>query len=140
MAAKLQIEFQITKSGNPLEISDHLSSILKSKSDQIPPAYMCNNEKLVIIIFEKVDKVMREYISSLNSSKTANIAYISIYGDGLEELSQISKTAGVNVVGTYNVGVKKSLFGKGKMSQEQLDGAVKFAKEEANKLFESLHL
>ena len=51
MAAKLQIEFQVTKSGNPLEISDHLSTLLKSKSDQIPPAYMCNKEKLVFSIF-----------------------------------------------------------------------------------------
>ena len=62
MAAKLQIEFQVTKSGHPLEISDHLSSLLKSKSDQIPPAYMCNKEKLVFIIYEKVDKVLKEYI------------------------------------------------------------------------------
>ena len=103
MAAKLQIEFQVTKSGNPLQIADHMSSLLKSKSDQIPPAYMCNKEKLVIIIYEKVDKVMREYIGSLNSEKTANIAYISIYGDGLDELESISKGQGVNVVGKYNV-------------------------------------
>ena len=64
MAAKLQIEFQVTKSGHPLEISDHLSSLLKSKSDQIPPAYMCNKEKLVFIIYEKVDKVLKEYIEN----------------------------------------------------------------------------
>ena len=140
MAAKLQIEFQVTKSGNPLQIADHLSSLLKSKSDQIPPAYMCNKEKLVIIIYEKVDKVMREYIGSLNSEKTANIAYISIYGDGLDELESISKGQGVNVVGRYNVGTKKGLFGKGKLTEEGLNGAVEFAKKEANQLFESLHL
>ncbi len=140
MAAKLQIEFQVTKSGNPLQIADHLSSLLKSKSDQIPPAYMCNKEKLVIIIYEKVDKVMREYIGSLNSEKTANIAYISIYGDGLDELESISKGQGVNVVGKYNVGIKKGLFGKGKLTEEGLNGAVEFAKKEANQLFESLHL
>ena len=36
MAAKLQIEFQVSKSGNALEIGDKLSGMLKSKSDQIP--------------------------------------------------------------------------------------------------------
>lgn len=140
MAAKLQIEFQVSKSGNALEIGDKLSGLLKSKSDQIPPAYMCNKEKLVIIIYEKVDKILKEYISSLNPDKTANIAYISVYGEGGEELTAMSKGLGVNVTGVYNVGVKKGLFGKGKMTEEQLEGAVKFAKDEANKLFESLHL
>ena len=140
MAAKLQIEFQVTKSGHPLEISDHLSSLLKSKSDQIPPAYMCNKEKLVFIIYEKVDKVLKEYIESLNQEKTANVAYISMYREGMDELSSISKGLGVNVVGTYNVGIKKGLFGKGKLTQEEIEGAVEFAKKEANQLFESLHL
>ena len=136
--AKLQIEFQITKSGNTLQIADQLSSLLKSKSDQIPPAYMCNKEKLVIIIFEKVDKVLKEYIGSLDTNKTANIAYISMNGSGLDVLSEISKGKGVNVVGTYNVGLKKSLFGSSKMTDEQLKGAVEFAKKEAGQLFESM--
>ena len=140
MAARLQIEFQVTKTGLPQQISDHFSTLLKSKSDQIPPAYMCNKEKLVFIIFEKVDKVLREYVESLDTSKTENIAYVSVFGQGDDELKKISESKGVNVAGVYDVGVKKGLFGGGKLTQEELDGAVGFAKKTAESLFESLHL
>lgn len=139
MAAKLQIEFQVSKSDIPLLISDRLSSLLKSKSDQIPPAYACNKEKLVFIIFEKADKKLKEYISSLDTDKTANIAYISVFGKDTDVLADISRGLGVNVVEPYNVGVKKGFFGS-KLTEEELNGATEYAKKTAEGMFESLHL
>lgn len=136
--AKLQIEFQVTKSGIPLEISDHLSSLLSSKSDQIPPAYMCNHEKLVFILYDKLDKKLREYLGEMGTEKTANIAYISTFGDNIDEVCEISRNLGVEVAGTLNLGVKKSLFGKGKLTDADVQKAVDFARETAQKLFTSL--
>lgn len=136
--AKLQIEFQVTKSGIPLEISDHLSSLLSSKSDQIPPAYMCNHEKLVFILYDKLDKKLREYLGEMGTEKTANIAYISTFGDNIDEVCEISHNLGVEVAGTLNLGVKKSLFGKGKLTDADVQKAVDFARETAQKLFTSL--
>ncbi len=136
--AKLQIEFQVTKSGIPLEISDHLSSLLSSKSDQIPPAYMCNHEKLVFILFDKLDKKLREYLGEMGTEKTANIAYISTFGEGLDEVCEISRKLGVNVAGTLNLGIKKSLFGKGKLTDADVQKAVEFARTTAQSLFTTL--
>ena len=81
--AKLQIEFQVTKSGIPLEISDHLSSLLSSKSDQIPPAYMCNHEKLVFILFDKLDKKLREYLGEMcTENRQMYLLHISLQDHG----------------------------------------------------------
>lgn len=136
--AKLQIEFQVTKSGIPLEISDHLSSLLSSKSDQIPPAYMCNHEKLVFILYDKLDKKLREYLNEMGTEKTANIAYISTFGENIDEVCEISQKLGVNVAGTLNLGVKKGLFGKAKLTDADVQKAVEFARETAQGLFTSL--
>lgn len=139
MAAKLQIQFQQGKDTTPREIADFLSTLVKSKADQILPAYKCDHEKLVIIVYGKMDKVVREYVETIDAEKTENIVYITTTGDNLDRLTGISKGLGVNVAGTFVVPMKKTLFGK-KLTTESRDKTIDFVKNIVNGLFEKLKL
>lgn len=140
MAAKLQTEYQLTKAGFPKMICDQLAKLVNSKSEQIPPAYMCREEILVVIVYEKMTKDLKEYINSLDTNKTKNICYISLTGDGLDELAGISQQKGVKVAGKISLNAKKSLFGGVKMLPDDVTKAINAVKPVINGLFSSLKL
>ena len=125
-------------------IGDELSKLFKCKCDQIPPAYQCNKEKLVILTYEKYGKMPKkftEFIESLTTEKVYNVALIELSNKGNEafdELKTIFDKNGVKVVDTLGLVVKKGLFGSPKLSDDQLKQAVDFSHKIAASMFDSI--
>lgn len=140
---KLQV-FLYSKYGYAQRIADELSGMFKCKCDQIPPAYQCNQERLIFIVFEKygkLDKKLVSYMKEMDSKKAQNIAFIEISNtgnEGLDELGALVKANGVAVAGTHSISVKHGLFSKGNLTEADMEGAKKFADEKGKELFESL--
>ena len=140
---KLQV-FLYSKYGYAQRIADALSEKFTCKCDQIPPAYQCNEEKLIFIVYEKygsLDKKLVAYMKEMDTKKVQNIAFIEVSNTGneaLEEMSNIVKANGVNISGTYGVAIKRSLFAKGQLTDDMLQDALKFADEQGKANFEFL--
>ena len=139
---KMQVLYW-TKTGNAQLVADQVSRVFKCKCDQIPPAYPCDNEKLVLIFFEekgKNNKQMIAFCKDLTISRAQNVALIAL-GNGNTDVTglvDIFKANGVNVVGTKNLTVHSGLFGKGKITNQHIADASDFAKEIAGKIFEKI--
>lgn len=140
---KLQV-FLYSKNGFAQTVADALSEKFNCKCDQIPPAYQCHEEKLVFIVYEKygsLDKKMVNYIKEMDSKKVQNISFIEISNtgnEGFQELTSLVSGKGVNVSGTFGIVVKNGLFSKGKLTEAQVQDALKFADEEGKKHFDFL--
>ncbi|MBQ1369443.1 MAG: hypothetical protein IIY45_15345 [Firmicutes bacterium] len=140
---KLQV-FLYNKFGYAQRIADALAEKFTCKCDQIPPAYQCNEEKLIFIVYEKygsLDKKLVAYMKEMDKKKVQNIAYIEISNTGneaLEEMCNLVKANGVNISGTYGVTIKRSLFSKGQLTEEQMHEVLKFADEQGKANFEFL--
>lgn len=140
---KLQV-FLYSKYGYAQRIADELSTMFRCKCDMIPPAYQCNKEKLIFIVYEKygkMDKKLVNYMQEMNSNKAQNIAFIEISNtgkEGLDDLSNMVKANKVNVCGTHSITVKKGLFSKGQLTDADIAGAKAFADEKGKEMFDFL--
>ena len=140
---KLQV-FLYSKFGYAQKIADDLSEKFTCKCDQIPPAFQCNEERLIFIVYEKygaLDKKLVAYMKEMDSKKVQNIAFIEVSNTGneaLEEMCNIVKANGVNISGTFGVAIKHGLFSKGKLTEEQLHDCMKFGDEQGKANFEFL--
>ena len=143
---KLQVlytEKEEGKQGNPETIAEKIAREYKCKSDKIPPAYPCDNERLVFIVFEKygkLDKKLIAFCKDLSTFRAQNVALVAISNDGstdCPELEEIFKANGVNVAGKKGLAIKKGLFSKAKASEEDKNAAFAFAKEVIGKYFET---
>lgn len=125
-------------------IGDELSNLFKCKCDQIPPAYQCNKEKLVIITYEKYGKMPKkftEFIESMNTEKVFNVALIEISNtgnEGIDEIKSMFTKNGVKVVDTLGISAKKGLFSKPRITKEDVQKAVDFSHKIAAELFDSI--
>jgi len=126
-------------------IGDELSNLFKCKCDQIPPAYQCNKEKLVVITYEKYGKLPKkftEFIESMTTEKVLNIALIEISNtgnDGMAEVKSVFEKNGVKIAGTLGIVAKKGLFSKPKVAAEDVKKAVEFSHTIAAGLFDSIN-
>lgn len=108
--------------------------------DQIPPAYNCENEKLVFVCVDagkKLDEKVTKFMSYLNPSRVKNIAFVTIGSDTtavLNELKEIANSKDVNVVSELTIKVKSGLFKKGTATTADIENAVKWASEIVDKL------
>lgn len=126
-----------TKTGNVYDLAQAISRDFKCKCDQIPPAYPCENEKIVFIGAEgknsKPPKQLIDFCKDLTPARTKNVAFYVVSPTGTEgasTLADIVKAKGVNVIpDVYEIQVKSGLFSKGKPSDEQIKGAVAWAKK-----------
>lgn len=140
---KLQV-FLYGFNGYAQAIADQIAEKFKCKCDQIPPAYQCNEEKLIFIVYEKyggLEPKFMDYMKNMDSKKAQNIALIEISNkgnEGFEKLEELLKGNGVAISGKHEVIVKRSLFSKGKLTDEQIAAAVKFADEQGKANFEFL--
>lgn len=140
---KLQV-FLYGFNGYAQAIADQIAEKFKCKCDQIPPAYQCNEEKLIFIVYEKyggLEPKFMDYMKNMDSKKAQNIALIEISNkgnEGFEKLEELLKSNGVAISGKHEVVVKRSLFSKGKLTDEQIAAAVKFADEQGKANFEFL--
>ena len=107
----------------------------ETKGDQIPPAYPCEAQKLLLIGLETnkaVDKQVNAFVRDLNPNRTKNVAFFCAGDDvsKLDELKSILKGNGVNVLDdVFTCQVKGGLFKAGKVSDEdikkQLPGLIR---------------
>lgn len=140
---KMQVLYS-SKTGNAQLVADKVSRVFKCKCDQIPPAYPCENEKLVLIVFEnygKLDKQLVSFCKDLSSSRASNVALIALSNDGntdIGELAGIFKGNDVNVAKVYGLTVHKGLFGKGKVTEQHISDASEFAKGVVESIFEKV--
>ena len=99
---KLQV-FLYSKYGYAQRIADELSGMFRCKCDQIPPAYQCNKEKLIFIVYEKygkLDKKLVNYMQEMDSNKRQNIASIEISNTGNEALDELGSMVKANKLKT----------------------------------------
>ena len=123
-----------SKVGNAQIISGRLGEIYKCVSDQIPPAYPCESEKIVFIGIEtskKIDRPVVDFCKTLTPARAQNVAFYIIGGSdtsGLDPVKQAVQANGVNVAGdTLVIPVKSGLFKKGRISDSDVETAVKWA-------------
>lgn len=136
MKFKMRV-LHFSPNGNAEQIARAIAKIQEAKSDQIPPAYPSENEKLVIIGVElkgsSADKTVVDLCRDLTTARAKNVAFYAI-GSGdfsaVNELKKIVSDKGINVAGnTFECTVKGGLFKKGKVTDEDVSSAVKWADE-----------
>ena len=140
---KLQV-FLYGEFGYAQKIADEISEKFHCKCDQIPPAYQCNEEKLVFIVYEKYGSLsakLTSYLREMNAKRVQNVALIEISNTGNDAINQLSEQLnnnGVNISGTKGYVVKRSLFSKGKVTDDMVKDALQFADEQGKANFEFL--
>lgn len=108
------------KSGSAQIIASELGRVHQCVCDQLPPAYPCENERVVFIGVEMTGKVpgpVDRFCRDLTPARVQNLALyvLNSKGDtsGVEELCRIVEANGVHAVAPKGVAVKGSLFKKG---------------------------
>lgn len=125
-------------------VADEIAEKFHCKCDTIPPAYQCNEEKLVFVVYEKYgsleDKLV-DWLKQLEPKKVQNLALIEISNkgnEGVDKIKEIVEKNGVKVAAVKNLNVKRSLFSKGKITPEQIAEALEYADEQGKAHFEFL--
>ena len=120
LAAAIKNEFALTENNNATDI--------------IPPAYSCENERLVILGISgksELDDMVRRFCGELNKKKAQNVA---IFIDGDDKLMQntisVLKEAGTNVIeNTKLVKFSGLPFIGGKLSDSECQEYIAWAHE-----------
>lgn len=133
-----------SKHGTVQPIAAEIGRVFQCVCDQIPPAYPCEGQTLVIIVYDNYSapaKQLVDFCKDLNPSRASHVAIISMSasGDkGVAELEEIFKANKVTVSGTLELKVHKGLFGFGKLTQEDIKKANEFSTGIAKTLFQTL--
>ena len=142
---KMQVlYFSKNGKGNAEAVATAVGRTFKCKCDQIPPAYPCQNEKLVIIVFDNYGKKAKQLIDfckDLSTERASNVAVIPLSNDGsndIGELADIFKANNVTVAGIQGIEIKKGLFGAGKLTDDKVKIATDFATKMVTPLFEHI--
>lgn len=112
LASAIKTEFGLTENNNATDI--------------IPPAYSCENERLVILGISgkgELDDMVRRFCGELNKKKAQNVA-ILVDGDDrlLQNAVSVLKDAGTNVIENTKVVKFGGLpFIGGKLSDSELN-------------------
>lgn len=123
IAEAVKTEFELTQNHNAIDI--------------IPPAYSCENERLVILAISgkgELDDMLRRFCSELNKKKAQNVALL-IDGDEklADKIKEALKTAGTTAmepVKFIKIG-GLSLFG-GKLSDAEKQDVLAWVHEIVN--------
>ena len=133
MLFKMRVLFY-SKAGNAEHVAQAIARNYKTTSDQIPPAYPSDNEKLMIICIEagsKPDVSVRDFCSNLTLQRAKNVAFLVISkgsdGSAVAPLIDSVKKRGLNVVGDTHVIKVGGLLKQANIKQADLDGALKWA-------------
>ena len=125
-----------SKAGNAELLAQTIARNYKTTSDQIPPAYPSENEKLLIICFEagsKPDSQLIDFCANLTPQRAKNVAFALISkGAGTEAVTVLAdsvKKRGLNVVGNTHLIKVGGLMKQSRIKQSDVDGAMKWAKE-----------
>ena len=118
LAAAIKTEFGLTENNNATDI--------------IPPAYSCENERLVILGISgkgELDDMVRRFCGELNKKKAQNVAILI---DGDDKLAQntvdVLKAAGTNVIDNVKIVKFGGIpFIGGKLSETELKSYIDWA-------------
>ena len=135
MMFKMRVLF-FSKAGNAELLAQTISRNYKTTSDQIPPAYPSENEKLMIICFEAGSKPaaqLVDFCANLTPQRAKNVAFLLISKsagtDAVNVLADSVKKRGLNVVGNTHLIKVGGLLKQSKISQSDIDGAMNWAKD-----------
>ena len=125
MAELVKVEFDLAQNHNAIDI--------------IPPAYSCENERLVILAVSgkgEPDDVLRRFCSELNKKKAQNVALLV---DGDEKMAnrllEVLKETGTNVIdNVHYVESPFKLFGGAKVSDDEKKQLLDWVHETITKL------
>ena len=141
---RVKLYFSKNGKGNAEAVATAVGRTFKCKCDQIPPAYPCQNEKLVIIVVDNYGKKAKQLIDfckDLSTERASNVAVIPLSNDGsndIGELADIFKANNVTVAGIQGIEIKKGLFGAGKLTDDKVKIATDFATKMVTSLFEHI--
>ena len=107
MAIKMRVLYSSSKKGIAQAahaIQDKFQLPVNAVDHQIPPAYSCDRERIVILCIsakKDVADAIRLFCAELKKERAANVALL-IDGDQavMDKLSEVISNAGTNLVGT----------------------------------------
>ena len=99
--------------------------------DDIPPAYPCNNERIVILVLsvkDDADDQLRRFLMELTKSRAQNVAIISDgKPTGIEKVQGYLRQAGTNIVGDP-LYITAGLFAGKVLSDKERSDVLAFVK------------
>ena len=102
-----------------------------NSADAIPPAYPCNNERIVILILsvkDDADDQLRRFLMELTKARAQNVAIITDGKEsGIAKVQDYLRQAGTNVVGDP-LYIKVGLFGGKNLTDDEKASVLGWAK------------
>ena len=102
-SVKMRVIYSTTKK-KVVTFATAISEAFKCQVDDVPPAFPCDKEKLVVICMtmkDKPDDKLRRFCGELNKQRALNVALI-VDGDknssGVKQVKDILTEAGTNVI------------------------------------------
>ncbi len=142
MAASAPVKMRVMCASTKGKIKTYataLSEAFKCRVDDVPPAYSCDKERLVLIVAslkgDPSDK-LRRFCGELNPSRAYNVALIidnETQQKGIEVLKNTLREAGTNVIDDVYY-VKAGLFSGSKITLEERTAIVKWAESIAESI------
>ena len=128
-----------SKGGDVQVIASELGRVFQCVCDQIPPAYPCENEKVIFIgvsMNGKLPAAVDHFCKDLNPGRAKGVAFYVLNNTGntkgLEHIIEVMKKNGVNTIGEpLGVAVKSSLFKKGLPTEADVQTVMAWAKKVA---------
>ena len=133
MAIKMRI-LHSTSKAKLTSIADLIKNeyqLAINATDAIPPAYPCNNERIVILILsvkDDADDQLRRFLMELTKARAQNVAIITDGKEtGIAKVQNYLRQAGTNVVGEP-LYVKVGLFGGKNLTDEEKSAVLGWTK------------
>ena len=127
---KMRVIYSTTKK-KVVTFATAIAEAFKCQTDDVPPAFPCDKEKLVVIIMTMKDEPndkLRRFCGELNKARALNTALV-VDGDpdskGVKMVKDILKEAGTNVIDEVYTVNGGGIFGK-KISLEERTEIVKW--------------
>ena len=129
-SVKMRVIYSTTKK-KVVTFATAISEAFKCQVDDVPPAFPCDKEKLVVICMtmkDKPDDRLRRFCGELNKQRALNVALI-VDGDknssGVKQVRDILTEAGTNVIEDVYTIDGGGIFSK-KISLEERTNIVKW--------------
>ena len=136
---KMRVIYSTTKK-KVLTFATAIAEAFKCQSDDVPPAFPCDKEKLVVIVMSIKDEPgdkLRRFCGELNKTRALNTVLV-VDGDpaskGVTQVKEILKEAGTNVIEEVYTVDGGGIFGK-KISLEERRDIVNWVQKIIDETF-----